>query len=66
MFLFRYPLVTPAAALVQRFSHYKKQFPVRVAVVVLVKYPSLECDRTVFYKLFLSWCLGDAHPVSVQ
>ena len=36
------------------------------SVVVLVKYPSLECDRTVFYKLFLSWCLGDAHPVSVQ
>ena len=35
------------------------------SVVVLVKYPSLECDRTVFYKLFLSRCLGDAHPVSV-
>ena len=65
MFLFRYPLVTPAAALVQRFIHCGKQFPVRVAVVVLVKYPSLECDRTVFYKHFLSRCLGDAHPVSV-
>ena len=43
-----------------------KQFPVRVAVVVLVKCPSRECDQTVFYKLFLSRCLGDAHPVSVQ
>ena len=61
-----YPFIPPVAALCQRFSHYGKQFPVRVAVVVLVKYPSLECDRTVFYKLFLSRCLGDAHPVFVQ
>lgn len=64
--LLRYPLVTPAAALVQRFGYRAEKFHIGMAVVVLVKYPSLECDRTVFYKLFLFRCLGDAHPVSVQ
>lgn len=49
-----------------RLSHCGKQFPVRMAVVVLVKCPPLECDRMEFYKLFFSRCLGDAHPVSVQ
>ena len=57
LFFLFYPFIPPVAALCQRFRHCGKQFSVRVAVVVLVKYPSLECDRMVFYKLFLSRCL---------
>ena len=66
LFFLFYPLVPLVAALRQHLCHCGKQFPVRVAVVVLVECPPLECDRMELYKLFLSRCLGDAHSVSVQ
>ena len=64
--LLRYPLVTPAAALVQRWGYRAEQCHIGVAVIVLVKCPSLECSQTEFHELFFSRCLGDAHPVSVK
>lgn len=61
--LFRYPPVTPAAALVQRFGYRAEKFAVRVAVVILVIDLSPESPQTAFHELFFSRCPGDAHPV---
>ena len=63
MFLFRYPLVSPAAALVQRFGYRAEQFHIGMAIIVLVKCPSFECARTELHEFFFSRCLGNAYAV---
>ena len=47
-FFFRYPFVTPAAALVQRFGYRAEKFAVRVAVVILIINLSLKPQNGIF------------------